>query len=291
MNSGYYGDYGNYNTRYEISDTVGYLRLVSNISAFLGIFSLIIGISVSILMTISMWKIFKKAGHEGWKSLIPIYNMYIMCQIAGKEWWYLLFFLVPFANIYAMFVIYDGIAKRFGKTTGFTIGMMILPVIFLPILAFSKNDSFVNKEVNVGNSNSYLSSESQNISTEENMSDVSEVIMNDDSSLTYDAPTFENDNIQMNDFSSVNNMNSVNSMQIDNLNTMPNFNQIPNNNVQMNDFSSANNMNSANNMQTNNLNTMPNFNQMPNNNQVNNLNPINNMENINSDIDQNSNLN
>ena len=102
--------------------------------------TLLISAAISALMLVSMWKVFKKCGKPGWASLIPIYNTYIMCEIAGKEWWYLLLFLVPFANIYAMFVIYDGIAKKLGKSTGFTIGLMLLPVIFWPILAFSKND-------------------------------------------------------------------------------------------------------------------------------------------------------
>jgi hypothetical protein len=39
-----------------------------------------------------MWKIFEKAGEAGWKSIIPIYNVYIMYKIVGmKNWfWYIL---------------------------------------------------------------------------------------------------------------------------------------------------------------------------------------------------------
>ena len=33
----------------------------------------------------SVWKLFTKAGEAGWKSLIPVYNTYIMYKIAGKK--------------------------------------------------------------------------------------------------------------------------------------------------------------------------------------------------------------
>lgn len=38
-----------------------------------------------VLTIIATWKIFKKAGEDGWKSLIPIYNTYILFKIAKNE--------------------------------------------------------------------------------------------------------------------------------------------------------------------------------------------------------------
>lgn len=100
----------------------------------------IISIAASVLMLVSMWKVFKKLGKPGWASIVPFYNVYVLCcEIAEKEWWYILLLCVPIANIYAMYVIYNAIAKKFGKETGFTIGMMLLPIVFFPILAFSKD--------------------------------------------------------------------------------------------------------------------------------------------------------
>ena len=131
-NSGYY-DYVYYDSG--VSSASG---LLGGIAAVGGIVMLI-SAALSILMLVSMWKVFKKCGKPGWAVFVPIYNTYVMCEIAGKPWWYLLLFFVPFANIYAMFVLYDGMAKKLGKSTGFTIGMMLLPMIFFPILAFSKS--------------------------------------------------------------------------------------------------------------------------------------------------------
>lgn len=91
---------------------------------------------LSLVMIVSQWKIFTKAGKPGWASIVPVYNMIVMIQIADLSLVYLLLFFVPIANIYAVFKIYISIAHKFGKSTGFGVGMIFLSIIFLPILAF-----------------------------------------------------------------------------------------------------------------------------------------------------------
>ena len=144
MNESYYSG-----TSYGVSTTSGLTGAI----AAMGLFFWILSMALSILMIISLWKIFKKAGKPGWASIIPIYNIYIMCEIAEKEWWYVLLSCVPFANIYAMIVLYNGMAKRFGKSGGFVAGMLLLPVIFFPMLAFGKDASIVNNQPNTSNEN------------------------------------------------------------------------------------------------------------------------------------------
>lgn len=41
-----------------------------------------------ILIVIANWKIFEKAGEAGWKSIIPIYNIYIMFKIVNMKNWF-----------------------------------------------------------------------------------------------------------------------------------------------------------------------------------------------------------
>ncbi len=108
-------------------------------AAGVGAVTLIFYIVIIALLLVSMWKIFVKCGKPGWAAIVPIYNIITMLDIAGKPAWYILLLLIPFANIYVAWVCYDGMAKKLGKSTGFTIGMLLLPVIFFPILAFSKN--------------------------------------------------------------------------------------------------------------------------------------------------------
>lgn len=53
---------------------------------FGGIFAVIIALYVFLI--IAGWKIFTKAGEKGWKSIIPIYNVYVLLKISGMKNWF-----------------------------------------------------------------------------------------------------------------------------------------------------------------------------------------------------------
>ncbi len=54
------------------------------------------GIIFYILIVIAGWKIFEKAGEAGWKSLIPIYNCYLLYKIVGMQnWFWIAIIIVP----------------------------------------------------------------------------------------------------------------------------------------------------------------------------------------------------
>jgi uncharacterized protein DUF5684 len=105
---------------------------------------LLIGVGVVvILMIVSMWRIFTKAGKPGWAAIIPIYDTLVLLQIVGRPWWWILLFLVSFipfvGGIVALIVsiiIYNDLAKSFGKSTGYTVLLVLLPFIGFPMLAF-----------------------------------------------------------------------------------------------------------------------------------------------------------
>jgi len=96
----------------------------------------ILYILIIIIIIVSNWKIFEKAGRKGWESLIPIYNVYVLLQIVGKPGWWLLLLFIPFINIIVAFYIIYLLAKSFGKGVGFALGLIFLGFIFYPILAF-----------------------------------------------------------------------------------------------------------------------------------------------------------
>lgn len=99
----------------------------------------VIQLALCILLIVSLWKIFEKCGEPGWAAIIPIYNLYIMLRIVGWDPIKLLFFLIPFVNIYFAFLLYKELAAKFGKNDiVFVIGMLLLPFIFFPILAFKE---------------------------------------------------------------------------------------------------------------------------------------------------------
>ena len=98
---------------------------------------IILYLALCLIMAISGWKVFSKAGKPGIASIIPIWNIVVMVEIAGKPGsWVLLILLVPCANIYFAIMLMIELAKRFGKSSGFGIGLILLPFIFWPMLAF-----------------------------------------------------------------------------------------------------------------------------------------------------------
>ena len=129
-----------------------------------------------VLQAIAGWKIFKKAGEKGWKSLIPIYSTYIFFKIVGmKKWFWILLGLafltgivssltgfdsddlqnntytganlfgavvycatVIFATVIAIWH-YVRLSKAFGHGIGFALGLILLPPVFLMILGFGSS--------------------------------------------------------------------------------------------------------------------------------------------------------
>src|SRR5437762_927189 len=103
------------------------------------IWAFIIFLPLIILEIAAFWKVFTKAGQPGWAAIIPIYNIYIMTKIAGKPGIWTLLCLIPIINVIFIIWIYNMISKSFGKDEGFTLGLVILGVIFWPILGFGKS--------------------------------------------------------------------------------------------------------------------------------------------------------
>jgi uncharacterized membrane protein YoaK (UPF0700 family) len=99
--------------------------------------SSIIGLLVAVLVIAGMWKVFTKAGKPGWAAIIPIYNIVVLLQIAGKPLWWIVLLFIPIVNIVVGVMVMIGIAKAFGKGTGFALGLLFLSPIFIPILGFS----------------------------------------------------------------------------------------------------------------------------------------------------------
>ena len=96
----------------------------------------VIQLAIVVLMLASMWKVFAKAGQPGWASLIPIYNAYVFLKIAGKPGWWLLLMFVPLVNLVVGILALIAFANRFGKSGGYVLGLIFLPIIFYPMLAF-----------------------------------------------------------------------------------------------------------------------------------------------------------
>lgn len=103
-------------------------------AAIMGIIMFLIYAAIIIVFIASMWKIFTKAGKPGWAAIIPIYNIIVLLEVVGRPIWWILIYLIC-APIAAIVISLD-LAKSFGKDIGFGIGLIILPIIFMPMLGF-----------------------------------------------------------------------------------------------------------------------------------------------------------
>ncbi|MGA2584757.1 MAG: DUF5684 domain-containing protein [Tepidisphaeraceae bacterium] len=108
---------------------------VSNGSPIPGVIFGLVELTLVVLSIAGLWAVFAKAGYPGWASLIPFYNIYVMLKVAGRPGWWLILCFIPFVNLIIIVIPFD-IAKRFGKGTGFGIGLLLLGFIFYPILGF-----------------------------------------------------------------------------------------------------------------------------------------------------------
>jgi hypothetical protein len=90
-----------------------------------------------VIMVAIGWKIFTKAGQPGWAAIVPIYNTWVLVtEICKKEPLWFILTLVPIANIVASWVICQELARKFGKSDAFGIGLFFLGPIFGAMLAF-----------------------------------------------------------------------------------------------------------------------------------------------------------
>jgi hypothetical protein len=74
----------------------------------------LIPLVLALLVIAGMWRVFSKAGKPGWAAIIPIYNIYVLTQIAGRPAWWLVLFLIPFVNFIAIIILEIDLCKSFG---------------------------------------------------------------------------------------------------------------------------------------------------------------------------------
>ena len=104
-------------------------------------FELPVGLIVFVVLLVVFimacnWIIYAKAGKPGWAALIPIYNMIVLLEIVNRPIWWFLLLLIPCVGIVIAVLVTIDLAKSFGKDAGYAIGLILLPIVFYPLLAF-----------------------------------------------------------------------------------------------------------------------------------------------------------
>lgn len=113
-------------------------------------------IAFCVFMIAARWKINTKAGRHGWAAIVPVYSDIVALQVAKINPLWVIFPFVAsiLSNVIhnavigailgiAMIVYYVIVVVRtgqaFGKSGGFIVGMILLPIVFYPILGFGKS--------------------------------------------------------------------------------------------------------------------------------------------------------
>ena len=139
----------------------GYGGYDSTFASLLGGFSVLLIVLAIIVLAwvvvtiIALWKVYKKAGKNGWECIIPFYSYYVLTEIAAINWWWFLLAIsdsiisivdledlssiATLVSLFARFNIYYNIAKKFNKSNCTAICAGIFSGIFILIFGFSKD--------------------------------------------------------------------------------------------------------------------------------------------------------
>lgn len=127
---------------------------------------IIVCLILYVITSLAMAKMFTKAGEDGWKGWVPIYNSYMVYKLTWTKnmfWISIILGIVlgivsSAAAVYAsvpltviQVIIYvitivigiiamNKISKSYGHGIGFTIGLIFIPFIFYLIIAFGNSE-------------------------------------------------------------------------------------------------------------------------------------------------------
>ncbi|HRY32329.1 MAG TPA: S26 family signal peptidase [Bacteroidales bacterium] len=100
-----------------------------------------------LLSLAGLYLLFNKSGQAGWKVLIPFYNFYIWLKIIKKPWWWYIFLLTPFINVFVIMLMIVELLKCFNKhgLLEQAVGV-IFPYFYLPYLGLNKDAVYVHPD-------------------------------------------------------------------------------------------------------------------------------------------------
>ena len=99
-----------------------------------------------VLILVAGWKMYVKAGQQGWVSLIPILNILGLLKIGHRPWWWLLLMLIPLVNVVVGIILMLDLAKAFGHGVGMALLLIFLTVIGYLVLGFGSSQYRLEKD-------------------------------------------------------------------------------------------------------------------------------------------------
>lgn len=96
--------------------------------------------AITIPAVVAGWcGLFPKAGQPRWAALVPVYNIYVLVvHVAGLSRLWFVLIMIPPMNLIAAILVNVEVAKRFGRTETFGVGMSVFGFVLYPILGFGR---------------------------------------------------------------------------------------------------------------------------------------------------------
>ena len=81
--------------------------------------------------------VFPKAGLPRWAALVPVYNVYL--RVVGgarlSVLWFVLLW-IPAVQVVAALLVNVEVARRFGRSEGFGVGLAMIGFVFYPLIGY-----------------------------------------------------------------------------------------------------------------------------------------------------------
>jgi hypothetical protein len=109
---------------------------------FMVISLIVFAIITYVVVSLSLMKIFKKAGVKPWIAWVPFYNQWKMLEIGGQKGFWVVFSPFPFLSLITLVFMYIAmyhIGKKLSKGDAFVVLGIFLPLVWYIWLAVDKS--------------------------------------------------------------------------------------------------------------------------------------------------------
>ena len=90
------------------------------------------------------WKLYKAAGEQAWKAIVPVYNAVVFLKILHRPKWWVVLLFFPVINLMMFMVLWVDTAKHFGKNKPIDGVIAILSLgFYLYTLNYQKNPQYI----------------------------------------------------------------------------------------------------------------------------------------------------
>lgn len=114
---------------------------VLNLIIAIFIWSWIFSVAYGLIITLS-YPIFTKTGRGASGAIVPIYNLFGLCEIVGYSCWAALLFLLPGINLIMSMVVSYKLKDVFNTKGFFNFGLIFLAALFVPVLAHGNREAY-----------------------------------------------------------------------------------------------------------------------------------------------------